>query len=608
MKPFGHTALTPFNLALAVASVVFGTTAFAAAADTDQRIEHIENGLLPAVLVKGEAVPSVHLLARMRELHVPGVSIALIHHGKLEWARGFGVTRVGGPAVTAETLFQAASISKPVSTLAVLHLSQAGKLDLDADVNQYLKTWKVPDNEFTREAKVTLRGLLTHSAGITVHGFAGYDAGAPLPSLVQILNGESPANNRPIRVDMTPGKTWRYSGGGYVIAQQVLIDATGIAFPKLMHDLVLGPLGMKRSAYEEPLPKELLTQAATPYRADGTPVPGGPHVYPELAPAALWTTPSDLARYAVGVQKAFAGTSERVISVGSAHAMLTPVYNQQALGLVVGGSTARKYFNHGGSNEGYQSYLVAYEDGDGAVIMTNSDNGHALIPEILRAIAREYGWPDFAPPERTLTAVSPESFDRYVGAYAFASGVTLAFWRDGSHLESRIWGQPVVEIFPTSDQEYFTKVVDARWVFSGGANDTESVATLHQNGHEQVVKKLSDSEGRVALDASIETERRFKQQTAASGSGNALRRLIAGLANGAPNYGEMSPAFAQVTRQELTELQQSLVRLGPVQAISFKGVNPAGGDIYSVTFERGAREFRILLEPDGRIHAAEFAP
>lgn len=601
MKPFGHTALTSFNLALAV-------TAFAAAPDTDRRIEHIENGLLPAVLVKGEAVPSVHLSARMSDLHVPGVSIALIHHGKLEWARGFGVTRVGGPAVTAETLFQAASISKPVSTLAVLHLSQAGKLDLDADVNQYLKTWKVPDNEFTREAKVTLRGLLTHSAGITVHGFAGYDAAAPLPSLVQILNGESPANNRPIRVDMTPGKTWRYSGGGYVVAQQVLIDVTGIAFPKLMHDLVLGPLGMKRSTYEEPLPKELLTQAATPYRADGTPVPGGPHVYPELAPAALWTTPSDLARFAIGVQRAFAGTSERVLSVGTAHAMLTPVYNQQALGLVVGGSTARKYFNHGGSNEGYQCYLVAYEDGDGAVIMTNSDNGHALIPEILRAIARDYGWPDFAPPERTLTAVSPESFDRYVGAYAFASGVTLAFWRDGSHLESRIWGQPVVEIFPTSDQEYFTKVVDARWVFSGGANDTESVATLYQNGHEQVVKRLSDSEGRAALDASIETERRFKQQTAASGSENALRRLIAGLANGAPNYGEMSPAFAQVTRQELAELQQSLARLGPVQAIAFKGVTPAGGDIYSVTFERGAREFRILLEPDGRIHAAGFAP
>jgi CubicO group peptidase (beta-lactamase class C family) len=191
------------------------------------------------VLVKDEFVSSSKLSDRMAALHVPGVSIAVIHAGKLAWARGFGVVRVGGPPVTPETLFQAASISKPVTTLAVLHLAHEGKLSLDTDVNHYLTSWKLPPSEFTKQSNVTLRELLTHSAGVTVHGFAGYPANARLPSLVQVLNGEAPANNPPIRVDMVPGTQWRYSGGGFEIIQEVLNDVTGTPFPKLMHDLVL---------------------------------------------------------------------------------------------------------------------------------------------------------------------------------------------------------------------------------------------------------------------------------------------------------------------------------------------------------------------------------
>jgi hypothetical protein len=172
------------------------------------RIEHIQR-LIPPVVVPGEARP--RLSARMAELHVPGVSIAVIHDGAIQWARGFGVARVGGPPVTAKTLFQAASISKPVTALAVLRLVQAGKLDLDTDVNGYLKSWKIPENTFTEEHPVTLRELLTHSAGVTVHGFPGYASGAPIPTLTQVLNGTPPANSPAIRVDTTPGTAWRYS-------------------------------------------------------------------------------------------------------------------------------------------------------------------------------------------------------------------------------------------------------------------------------------------------------------------------------------------------------------------------------------------------------------
>ncbi len=441
-----------------------------AATSTQDHIQRIQNQLLPPVLVKGEPLPSNKLSDRMANLHVPGVSVAVIHAGKLEWARGFGVTRIGGPAVAPATVFQAASISKPVTTLAVLQLVHSGKLNLDTDINQYLTSWKLPENKLTQQSTVTLRKLLTHSAGVTVHGFAGYATDAPLPTLVQILNGEPPANNEPIRVDILPGTQWRYSGGGFEIVQQAVVDVTGIPFAKLMHDSVLQPLGMKHSTYEQPAPATLLTHAATPYREDGSPVKGGPHVYPEQAAAGLWTTPSDLARLAIGVQKSLSGAPGGVLPLGTAHAMLAPVSGQQALGFRVGGTTSNKYFTHGGANEGYRCELVAYQNGDGAVVMTSGDAGWEVLSDVVRTIAYEYHWPDFGPTERTLAAVPPERFP--VGAYRLNDGDIATFWRDGAHFESRIQGQGPIEVFPTSDQEYFTKVVDARWMLRGRNGDS----------------------------------------------------------------------------------------------------------------------------------------
>jgi CubicO group peptidase (beta-lactamase class C family) len=595
------------SIGAAILALLIGPLAAAAEPGINQRIERIQNSLVPPVLIHGELVKSSTLASRMEALHVPGVSIAVIHSGKLEWARGFGVRSTGGPPVTPETLFQAASISKPVTTLVVLKLAQAGKLDLDADVNRYLKAWKLPGNEFTQQAPVTLRGLLTHSAGVTVHGFDGYAAGQPIPTLEQVLNGESPANNAPIRVDIVPGKTSRYSGGGFVIAQGLLTDVTGIPFPKLMHDWVLDPLGMKHSTFQQPLPPNLLSQAAMPYLDDGSAVPGGPHVYPELAAAGLWTTPSDLARYILGIQQALAGRSKRVVSAATAHAMLVPAYDEQAIGLQVGGSTASKYFSHGGGNAGFRCLLVAYQEGDGAVVMTNSDNGGPLIEEILRTIAHEYGWPDYAPPERTLAVVDPQSFDRYAGAYRFASGMIVTFWRDGSQVRTRIWGQRVTDMFRAAERDYFLKVVDARWVFSPDSAGNGSTAILHQNGREQSVTRLSDAAGQAALDWSIATEKRFKEQTAATGGEATLRAFVVGIANGKPNYDAMTAEYAQSIRQQLPELQASLAVLGSVVSLSFHRVTMVGADVYIVKFEQADREFRILFDSDGRIHGARWS-
>lgn len=204
----------------------------AAQSDENARIVRIENGLLPPVAIKGEPLHTRKMADEMARLKVPGVSVAFYDHEKIVWTRGYGYADVAAKKrVTPETIFQAGSISKPVAALAALRLVQDGKLNLDENVNAKLRKWKVPENQFTKEQKVTLRRILSHSAGLTVHGFAGYAAGEPVPTMVQILNGEKPANSDPIRVDVVPGTIWRYSGGGYVVMQLLMTEQTGEQFP-----------------------------------------------------------------------------------------------------------------------------------------------------------------------------------------------------------------------------------------------------------------------------------------------------------------------------------------------------------------------------------------
>jgi CubicO group peptidase (beta-lactamase class C family) len=574
----------------------------------EKRIQRIQDNLLPAVLVKGDPVEGAKLADRMAALHVPGVSIAVIHDGEIEWARGFGVVQLGGSPVTPETLFQAASISKPVTAVAALRLVQSGKLDLDADVNRYLKTWKVPDNEFTAKTKVTLRELLTHTAGMTVHGFPGYASGAPVPTLLQVLNGEKPANSPAIRVDATPGSMWRYSGGGYVIVQQMLEDVTGKPFPKLMQEMVLGPIGMTRSTYEQPLPPARSSEAAVPYRPDGAPVTGGSHTYPEMAPAGLWTTPSDLARYAIEVQRSLQGKSDHVLSAATARQMLTPGMNQQGLGPETGGAKEHRYFTHGGANEGFRCELVAYENGDGAVVMTNSDAGGQLAEEIVRSIAYEYKWPDFQPSERSVTKADPKVLDGYLGAYALAPSAILTVTREGDRMYAQLTGQPKFEIFPKGDREFFLKEVDAQLTFDVDADGKATRVTLHQNGMDQAAPRLSEAESERAAESQAAAAKRFQDQKQDPRTEAVLRRLVDELRRGQPDYDQMTPAFAGVTRQQLPQIQPAIQQLGAIQSLTFKGVGEGGLDIYEAKFENGGLEVRIALGDDGKIQAVGLRP
>jgi CubicO group peptidase (beta-lactamase class C family) len=325
---------------------------------------------------------------RMAELKVPAVSMVVIKDGSIEWMRAYGV------AVTTESLFQAASISKPVAAMAALHMAQNGNFGIDENVNDKLVSWKVPDNEFTKEKKVTLRGILSHSAGLTVSGFPGYAEHEKVATLLQVLNGEPPTNTAPIRVDVTPGTLYRYSGGGYTVLQQLMIDRFKKPFPELMRTIVLGTLGMRSSTYEQPLPEDRRARAAVGFRENGRSIAGGWHTYPEMAAAGLWTTPSDLARFAIEVQKSIEGKSNKVVQREFAKLMVTPQVGRHGLGLVMQGEGAAATFGHGGSNAGYRCQLEASMDGKwGMVVMTNSDTGQELINQVMKAVREEYQWP-----------------------------------------------------------------------------------------------------------------------------------------------------------------------------------------------------------------------
>jgi CubicO group peptidase (beta-lactamase class C family) len=461
-------------------------------ATLSERIQRVENGLLPAVTIKGQTV-AMKLAERMAHYKVPGLSVAVINDGKIEWAQGYGVIeRDGKEPVNPETRFLAGSISKPVAALAALRLVEQGKLSLDEDVNLKLKTWRVPENEFTKEKKVTLRGLLSHSAGLTVHGFPGYAVDAPMPTLVQILNGEKPANTAAIRVDIVPGSRWRYSGGGYTVMQQLLMDVTGKSFPELTRELVLDPIGMRQSTYENPPPKALEAAAATAHRADGDKVKGRWHIYPEMAAAGLWTTASDLARYAIEVQRALAGQS-KIISREMAQQMVTVQKGSSGLGPALenpGKASAR--FGHGGVDMGFEASFTAYcQGGQGAVVMMNANRAQPLAGELIRAVAKEYNWPEFLEPERVVAKVDPSIYAAYVGQYELNPGNIGTVTVENGRLFLQPPGQTKEELFPESETTFFLVVQGGpRVIFVKDAEGKVTEFILRVGSQERKAKKI----------------------------------------------------------------------------------------------------------------------
>ncbi|MBI4421886.1 MAG: beta-lactamase family protein [Gemmatimonadetes bacterium] len=426
----------------------------------------VENALIPAVRVKGRPLPSMTLAARMRKYRVQGVSIAVINNYTIEWTKAYGVADAAGrtPADTG-TLFQVGAAGQPISAALALRLAQSKKIDLDRDVNRSLKSWKIPKSDLTRNHPVTARALLAHSAGLTATTAPGYPADAPIPTLTQVLSGSRPARTPAITVQQTPGQEFRSSAGDYVVLEQLLLDVAKRPFPDLAAELVLGPLGMTRSTFQQPRGPPLKGAAAAGHDATGKPIEGW-RVYPEQAAAGLWTTALDLARFALDVQLAAAGKPAKALSADAARQLLTTEHvGWPGLGVMVEGRDQSTRFRAAGATLGFESEMVAYvHRGQGAVVLTNTTGGGALIAEILNGIAKVYGWPDYVPPEKMIARVDPRVYDRFVGMYS-ADGRTVSVVRRGTRLLIGPRGKEVTELLPESVSDFFTTDSDALYSF-----------------------------------------------------------------------------------------------------------------------------------------------
>ncbi|WP_104666140.1 serine hydrolase domain-containing protein [Ensifer adhaerens] len=422
-------------------------------ADLAAMVDAVEHGLAPAVLIAGAPAARRSLTDEMARLHVPGVSIAVLQGGKIAWAKGYGVVSPGGPPITPGTVFQAASISKPVAALAALRLVDRGKLDLDRDVNEQLQGWKLPG---AGGHPVTLRQLLSHTAGTTVPGFPGYAAGTPVPSTEDVLVGRPPANTPAVLVDTPPGTAWRYSGGGYTVIQKLIGDATGETFVDVLRETVLDPAGMTHSSFAQPLGETALRTAAWPHDAKGDPIAGGPHTYPERAAAGLWTTPSDLARFALAVRAAASHAPDALLPPALADAMLTPVKSDYGLGFSLRTTSGVHSFSHSGSNAGYEALLVAFSgSGDGVVIMTNGQQGGELANELVHSVSVAYGWPDYRSIERPSVPVSADRAAKLAGEYQVPNRGTFSIATEAGQLSVSLKEGVSEPLYAMSANTYF---------------------------------------------------------------------------------------------------------------------------------------------------------
>lgn len=393
----------------------------------EEQIKQVENNLAGRVRINDKGY---NIADRMVFYKVKGLSIAVVHDYKIVWAKGYGwADEAEKRPVTTETLFEPGSISKSLNAVGVLVLAQEKKLDLYTDVNVYLKSWKFPYDSLSKNKKITLAHLLSHTAGLKTVNFPGYDRKAKIPAIQQILDGKAPANTPAVRSEFEPGLKYQYSGGGTVISRLVMTDVTQQPYDKFMQANVLLPMSMNHSFFTQPLPGDKMKVAATAYHSDGTSVARKFHVYPEQAPDGLWTTPIDLCNYIIEMQLAYEGKSSKVLTPETARLCLTPYMDESAgLGAFIQTRGAAKYFTHGARNEGFSGqYFGSLEGGNGVAVLVNTDNS-SIVQEVINSVATVYKWKDFYDPAvRNEVIVNDSVLKKYTGVYLVDGAVATIF-------------------------------------------------------------------------------------------------------------------------------------------------------------------------------------
>ncbi|MEO0338049.1 MAG: serine hydrolase domain-containing protein, partial [Bacteroidota bacterium] len=428
----------------------------------EESIRKIESSLSPKILLSGEGFDAElwDIRERMEFYNIPAVSIAFFEEGQVKWSRTYGtLSKSDSTKINTQTIFQAASISKPVTAVGVLKLVDHGKLELDIPVNNYLIGWKIRDNKYTQNRPVTIRDLLSHTSGMTVTGFDGYRAGDSIPTLIEILDGTSPANSKPVEVDTVPGSIFRYSGGAYTILQKLIEDLTALPFKDYMTENVLNPLGMENSFFEQPMPKMFAQNAAIGHSGNGEMITGQYHTYPELAAAGLWTNPNDLAKFAISVQEAYQGSDQAILSQNLASEFLKDHMDNWGLGIILIEGDSSKWFTHGGANLGYRCTMLSrIEDGQGVAIMTNGNRGAGLYNEILRSFSITYGWDIFQPEIKTVIKMPKEELELCIGKYGHLpeNKYQVDVKVQGDFLEiTQLWNNIKIPVYSKDQYSFF---------------------------------------------------------------------------------------------------------------------------------------------------------
>ncbi len=408
-----------------VAAVLLGSasvssqTAFSP--QTLEKIKEVENNISGSILLNDER-PST-ITERMAKYNVKGLSLAVIHDYKIAWAKGYGwANEAEKRPVTTETLFEPGSISKSLNALGILKLAQDKKVDLYADINTYLTSWKFPYDSLSKGKKINLAQLLSHQAGLSTHGFPGHPVKGPVPTVLQVLDGKSPAVTQAVRSQFEPGLKFQYSGGGTTISQVLLTDVTGQAYDRWMYENVLKPIGMVNSTYAQPPAKDKRLLCASAYNRDGVPFSGKFHVYPEQAAAGLWMTPSDLCHYIIDMQQAYQGQPSKVLSPEMVKLHLTPYNNgPTAMGTFIEDHDGANYFQHGAGNDGFcGQFYGSLEGGYGVVIFLNTDNPK-ILNEVINSVAKAYNWKNFyhEPRRKKSIMMDEKVLATYEGIYLF---------------------------------------------------------------------------------------------------------------------------------------------------------------------------------------------
>jgi len=468
------------------------------------RIEEVENNLIPFVPVKG--FKGWNIIDRMKYYKVPGVSIAVIKDYKIDWAKGYGLADTTQKTpVTIETMFSAGSISKFLMAITALKMVEHGQIELEKPINKYLTSWRIENNDFTIKTPVTLRMLLSHSAGTSQSSYFGFTPTQPFPSIVEILSGAKISETRPVVVNSEPNKEFRYSGGGSMIAQLALMDVSKQSFSTLTQQMLFDKLGMKNSTFEQPVPSKFSEQCSWAYSTASW-FKGMPYVYPQQAAAGLYTTPTDLAKIFIDVQKSYLGKG-KILSKATTRKMLTPQQNvsdgsykeQIGIGPFLIQRTDNTdpngvYFEFTGVNAGFLAYGIAsITNGNGVIIMLNSgDDVNGLGKEIRRAVAKVYKWKNFLPDEITPINLTDAALSKFVGRYRMAADEVLYLRKKGNYLIENINEGNDIYCFPIAMDTIIFSDYNIKGFFK--RSDNGEVIGLQNIYQEKPMPKMEDDE------------------------------------------------------------------------------------------------------------------